>query len=75
MKTRNTLLVTALVGAFTLLGAGLFLAETPSQVSAQSQAAPASGAAHPQAVAARLPQGLHRCGRPPQAIVGRAHQD
>ena len=49
MKTRNTLPVIALVSAFALLGAGLFLAETPSQVSAQSQAVPASGAAHPQA--------------------------
>lgn len=52
MKTRKTLLVTALVGAFTLLGAGLFLAETPSQASAQSQAI---GASHPQAVAASKP--------------------
>ena len=49
MKTRNMLQVTALVGAFALLGAVMFLAETPSQVSAQSQA---SGAAHSQAAMA-----------------------
>ena len=53
MKTSNTLLVTALLGAFTLLGAAMFLAETPSQVSAQSQATPASSAAHPRAVAGK----------------------
>ena len=58
MKTSNTLPVIALVGAFALLGAGMFLAETPSQVSAQSQAA--SSAAHSQAVMA------------PKAVAGKA---
>src|SRR5580704_4290708 len=55
MTIRNTLLVTALVGAFALLGAGLYLAETPSQVSAQTQAKPAMGGSHPQAAAALTP--------------------
>src|SRR5258707_208818 len=55
MRTRNTLLVIALASAFTLLGACLFLAETPSQASAQSQAKPAMGAATPQAVVASKP--------------------
>src|ERR1700691_3641790 len=49
MKTRNTLPLIALVSAFALPGAVMFLAETPSQVSAQSQAMPA---AHSQAAAA-----------------------
>src|SRR6202034_603999 len=53
MKMRNTLPVIALVGAFTLLGAGLFLAEAHSQASAQSPVAPTSGAAHAQAVAGK----------------------
>ena len=48
---RNTLPVIALVGAFALLGAGLFLAEAHSQASAQGPAAPTSGAAHPQPTA------------------------
>jgi hypothetical protein len=52
MKTRSTLLITALVGAFALLGAVMFLVETPSQVSAQTQAGPSSGAAHSQAATA-----------------------
>ncbi len=47
MKTHNTLPVIALVGAFALLGAVMFLAETPSPVSAQSQA---SVPAHSRAV-------------------------
>jgi hypothetical protein len=51
MTTRNRLLVTALTGAFTLLGASLFLAQTPSHTSAQSPAKAASGAPHPQAAA------------------------
>ncbi len=55
MRTRNTLLVTALVGALTLLGAILFLAETPSQASAQSQPKAATAAPHPQAAAASKP--------------------
>ncbi len=55
MTTRNTLLITALVGALTLLGASLFLAETPSQVSAQTQAKPAIGGSHPQAATASTP--------------------
>src|ERR1700677_2824392 len=60
MKTHNMLPVIALVGAFALLGAGMFLAETPSQVSAQSQAVTASGAAHSQAATAS------------KAVVGKA---
>ena len=42
-------------GALTLLGAALFLAETPSQVSAQSQAQTAIGGSHPQAAASKPP--------------------
>jgi hypothetical protein len=55
MTTRNTLLVTALAGTLTLLGASLFLAEMPFQASAQSQAKPAIGGYHPPAVAASTP--------------------
>ena len=47
MKTPNPLPVFALVGAFAVLGAVMFLAETPSPVSAQSQG---SVPAHSQAV-------------------------
>src|ERR1700677_1681759 len=57
MKTRNVLPVIALVSAFALPGAVMFLAETPSQVSAQSQAMPA---AHSQAATAS------------KAVVGKA---
>ena len=52
MTTRNRLLATALTGAFTLLGASLFLAQTPSHTSAQSPAKPVSGAPYPQAAVA-----------------------
>ncbi len=60
MKTHNTLPVVALVGAFALVGAVMFLAETPSHVSAQSQATPATGAAHTHAATAA------------RAVVGKA---
>jgi hypothetical protein len=55
MTMRNMLLFTALVAAFALLGAGLFLAETPSQVSAQTQAKPAIGGSHSRSAAASTP--------------------
>jgi hypothetical protein len=52
MTTRNTLLVTALAGAFIFLGASLFLAQTASPASAHTPATPASGAAYHQAAVA-----------------------
>jgi hypothetical protein len=55
MTTRNALLVTALAGAFTFVGASLFLAQMASQASAQSSAQPASGASHSQAATASKP--------------------
>ena len=53
MATRNTLVV--LTGAFTLLGAAIFLAHTPSPVSAQSSAQPAT-VSHSLAPAASKPR-------------------
>ena len=78
MTTRNTLLVIALVAAFILLGAILFLAETPFQASAQSQAKPAIGGSHPQAAAASKPLARKAsiCRRsPPRQSLASAHQD
>ena len=68
MKMRNTLPVIALVGAFALLGAGLFLAEAHSQASAQGPAAPTSGAAHPQAVVGKA--SIASAGHPRPSLAG-----
>jgi Protein of unknown function (DUF1553)/Protein of unknown function (DUF1549)/Bacterial Ig-like domain (group 2) len=55
MTTRNALLATALAGALTLLGATLFLAETPPPVSAQAQLKAAAVAPHQHAVSPSKP--------------------
>jgi hypothetical protein len=74
MTTRNTLLPAALAGAFFLVGASLFSAQTPSQASGQSPTKPANAGSQPQASAVSKP-GPHKvslaaAGRTRQPLAG-----